>query len=236
MKKLIWGLIVLLFLLSGCTNNSESGEPTLPGADEIYPTVMVEGQLYKWRQGRAVLDKLPDSSKYEADIEHSNEKVPTENYEFVSTFDVTGEIYTIPDDNSCVYLLISTDWMQEKVVVFDKVSKTVNSILSGIIEEGIVSARFDSHIPNYIYDIEDLTIINELINTLDGANYEVCDKPKEPLSSIELIYITTNENEYCLGVINNSAFLVSVNGEENYYICSHKDSFLNKLLDLEGRK
>ena len=122
MKRIIFSLIAFIFLLTGCGSSSESGKPTLPGADEIYPTVMVNGELYEWRYGRAIQDKLPDSSNYEADIEHSNEKIPTENYEFVSTFDVTGGIYTIPDDNSCVYLLLSTDWFQEGVVAFDKVS------------------------------------------------------------------------------------------------------------------
>ena len=122
MKRIIFGLTALLFFLAGCGSSSESGGPTLPGADEIYPTVMVEGQLYEWRRGSAILDKLPDSSNYEANIEHSNEKIPTGNYEFVYTFEVTGEIYTNPDDNSCVYLLISTDWIQEGVVAFDKVS------------------------------------------------------------------------------------------------------------------
>lgn len=122
MKRMVFIITALLFLLTGCGSSSESGKPTLPGADEIYPTVMVDGEFYEWRKGRAIQDKLPDSSNYEANIEHSNENIPTEDYEFVSTFDVTGEIYTIPDDNSCVYLLISTDWMQESVVVFDKVS------------------------------------------------------------------------------------------------------------------
>lgn len=122
MKRIILGLIAFLFLLTGCKSSSESFGPMLPGADEIYPTVMVNGELYEWRKGRAIQDKLPDSSNYEADIEHSNEKVPVGNYEFISTFDVTGEIYTVPDDNSCVYLLISTDWFQEGVVAFDRVS------------------------------------------------------------------------------------------------------------------
>ena len=33
----------------------------------------------------------------------------------------------------------------------------------------------------------------------------------------------------------NSAFRVSVNGEGEYYTCSKKDDFLNKLLELQGR-
>lgn len=121
MKRILWGTIIIFLFLTGCGTDSESGNPTLPGADEIYPTVMVEGNLYEWRRGRAVLDNLPDSAEYVADIEHSSEKVPTKNYELVSTFDAEGEIYADSDDSS-VYLLISTDWIQEKVIIFDRVS------------------------------------------------------------------------------------------------------------------
>ena len=117
----------------------------------------------------------------------------------------------------------------------DNATDLANDILSNIVEEGVVSARFDSHIPTYIYDIEDLTIIEKLLDTLDGATYEVCDKPDEPLSSIELVYITTNENEYSVGVINNSAFLISLSGEGKYYNCSQKDAFQSKWWELQGQ-
>lgn len=86
-----------------------------------------------------------------------------------------------------------------------------------------------------MYDIEDLTIIDGLLATLNDATYEICDRPEEPWFSIEAIYITISKNEYYLGVIENSAFRVSVNGEDEYYTCSHKDNFLKKLLELQGR-
>ena len=117
----------------------------------------------------------------------------------------------------------------------EDITENVNTILSDIVAEGVISARFDSHIPNYIYDIEDLAIVEELLATLDGATYEVCERPKEPWGSIEAIYITTHENEYHIGVIENSAFRISANGEGEYYTCSHKDNFLNKLLELQDR-
>ncbi len=124
LKKYIVFFCILAFTISlvGCKQDSVSGGPTLPGADEIYPTVMVEEELYEWRHGKAILEKLPDNSTHYASIEHSDKEIPSENNEFVSTFDATGDIYTIPNDNSCVYLRISTDWMEESVVIFDKVS------------------------------------------------------------------------------------------------------------------
>jgi hypothetical protein len=59
---------------------------------------------------------------YYASIEHINEETPVENNQLVAAFDVTGDIYTMVDDNSCVYLVVSTEWMDEAVVVFDKAS------------------------------------------------------------------------------------------------------------------
>lgn len=141
------------------------------------------------------------------------------------------------DDNNDKYISLYYDenGYVEEIVIGNRANETANTVLADIVAEGIVSARFDSTNPNYMYDIEDLTIIDGLLATLDGATYEVCERPKEPWFSIEAIYITTNENEYYLGVIENSAFRVSVNGEGEYYTCSHKDVFLNKLLELQGR-
>lgn len=141
------------------------------------------------------------------------------------------------DDNNDKYISLYYDenGYVEEIVIGNRANQTANAIIADIVAEGIVSARFDSHIPNYIYDIEDLTIVDELLTTLDGATYGVCERPKEPWGSIEAIYITTNKNEYYLGVIENSAFRISVNGEGEYYTCSNKDNFLNKLLELQGR-
>lgn len=147
-----------------------------------------------------------------------------------------GEVWFLDDTkDKKIILYYDADGCVENVRIGSKSKEVVDAILSDIEKEGIVSARFDSHIPNYIYDVEDLTIVDELLSSLEDATYAVCDRPKEPWGSIEAIYITTNEKEYYLGVIENSAFRVSVNGEGEYYICSKKDVFLNKLLELQGR-
>lgn len=124
MKKIAMFLCVvgIFIILIGCEEGSESGGPTLPGADEIYPTIMVEGELYEWRRGRAILEELPSNLTYYASIEYISEETPIENNQLVAAFDVTGDIYTMVDDISCVYLIVSTDWMDEAVVAFDKVS------------------------------------------------------------------------------------------------------------------
>ncbi len=147
-----------------------------------------------------------------------------------------GEVWFLDDTkDKKITLYYDADGCVENVRIGSHSEEVVDAILSDIEKEGIVSARFDSHIPNYIYDIEDTTLVDELLTSLEDATYEVCDRPKEPWGSIEAIYITTNEKEYYLGVIENSAFRVSVNGEGEYYTCSNKDDFQNKLLELQGR-
>lgn len=105
-----------------------SGGPTLPGADEIYPTVMVNGSLYEWRRGRAILDEVPEGAAYYGPVDHIAGKTPEKDGEFASAFAVTGEIYYWPKkpsipEASCVYLVLSSgdDWLEETVVAFDKV-------------------------------------------------------------------------------------------------------------------
>lgn len=92
---------------------------TLIGAAEIYPTVMVNGQLYEWRKGAAIRAELPNNSAYYGEVTHVEGKTPTNDCEFVSVFSVSGQIYTISESDECVYLCLTTDWMNETVVVFD---------------------------------------------------------------------------------------------------------------------
>lgn len=99
-------------LTSGCT---------LPGASEIYPTVMVEDQLYEWRRGMAIARGLPDDSVLYGAITHVEESTPQHNCEFAATFNVTGEIYLVESTSNSVYLVMTTDWLQDAVVIFDLV-------------------------------------------------------------------------------------------------------------------
>lgn len=94
---------------------------TLMGADEIYPTVMVEGQLYEWRRGAAICSELPNNCVYYGDLNHVEGQTPTNNYEFVSVFSVSGQIYTVLESSDCVYLCLTTEWMDNTVVAFDLV-------------------------------------------------------------------------------------------------------------------
>ena len=101
--------------------NEIISEGTLPGALEIYPTVMVNNHLYEWRKGSAIVKELPDDTVLYGDITHVEGNTPQNNCEFVSTFDVTGEIYTIESNPNLVYLKITTEWLEDTIVIFDLV-------------------------------------------------------------------------------------------------------------------
>ena len=147
-----------------------------------------------------------------------------------------GEVWFLDDvKDKKITLYYDAGGCVENVRIGSRSNEVVNAILADIEKEKIVSARFDSHIPNYMYEIDDLATVEGLLASLDGATYVECDRPKEPWGSIEAVYITTNDNEYYIGVIENSAFRVSVNGEGKFYICSNKDDFLNKLFELQER-
>ena len=113
--------VIIGYKKSVVVNDSDKEyEGTLLGASEIYPTVMVEGHAYEWRRGRAIVG-FPKDCVYYGEINHISGKKPTENCEFVSVFSVSGQIYTIPENADCVYLRLTTEWMEDRTVVFDLV-------------------------------------------------------------------------------------------------------------------
>lgn len=93
----------------------------LPGADEIYPTVMVNGELYEWLLGRALIDELPVGSVYCGKIYHTSKATPENDCEFASVFSVSGRIFTDPDKD-LVYLELTTDWLENQIVIFEPIS------------------------------------------------------------------------------------------------------------------
>ena len=95
-------------------------QSTLIGAAEIYPTVMADGRLYEWHKGAAILEDLPKDCTLYRNINHIKGKTPQKNGDFVSIFQVIGQIYKSSDER-CIYLKLTTDWMQNAVVKFDLV-------------------------------------------------------------------------------------------------------------------
>jgi hypothetical protein len=103
----------------GSTQPPKSGG-TLPGDTEVYPTVMVDGKLYEWRKGRAICVTVPEDLVHCGQIIHVDKNRLKNDCEFRAIFDVSGDIYICPSDG-CVYICITTDWMEDTFVVFDPV-------------------------------------------------------------------------------------------------------------------
>ena len=99
--------------IEGCT--------VLPGSDEIYPTIMVDGTLYEWLLGKALIDELPVGSIYYGKIKHTNGMTPENDREFVSVFQASGRIFVDPNEN-LVYLELTTDWLEKQLVIFEPIS------------------------------------------------------------------------------------------------------------------
>ena len=125
MKKLMAIILAVTIAISliGCfdTDPHESSAGTLMGDTEIYPTVMVDGRLYEWRKGMALCNELPNDCLYYDEIIHVQGETPGNDCEFVSVFSVSGQIYTIVENDEFVCLRLTTDWLNEAAVIFDLV-------------------------------------------------------------------------------------------------------------------
>ena len=93
----------------------------LPGDNEIYPTIMVDGTLYEWLLGIALIDELPVGSTYYGKINHTNATTPENDCEFVSVFPASGRIFVDPNKD-LVYLELTTDWLEKQLVIFEPIS------------------------------------------------------------------------------------------------------------------
>lgn len=100
--------------------------------------------------------------------------------------------------------------------------------------ETIVSAKFDSTIPTYIYEVSDYSVVEEILSSLNGAVFQKCDGPDGVIFGIETLYIQTDQAEYVIGEVD-GIFLISINGTENYYHCSKRGEFVDTLCRVQGR-
>ena len=115
------GLLCLLVLAGVCSwRAGRRSGPTLPGADQINPTVLVGGVRYEWHRGAAVSPALPEGCVYYGALTHVTETAPARDGEFAAAFSAAGEIYTVPGDPDTVYVVLTTGWMENAAVRFDR--------------------------------------------------------------------------------------------------------------------
>ncbi len=62
---------------------------------------------------------------YYGELIHVEGEMPNNDREFVSVFSVSGQIYTMPQTDTVIYLCLTTDWMEHTVVVFDIVESEI---------------------------------------------------------------------------------------------------------------
>lgn len=136
-------LVVLLFILIvglivRSVIRSHMKDPTkeiYSELGEINPTVLVNGEYYEWRKGNAILtrqfaDEEPDWEKekgmiYYGKIKRTRSDLPKKDREFASSFKATGKIYLDPKFDDIIYLKVNTEWLEDKFVIFDKISEEV---------------------------------------------------------------------------------------------------------------
>ena len=123
-KRMAFILAVIIAIsLIGCgdTVSHADSADNLMGDSEIYPTVMVDGRLYEWRRYMALCNGLPNDCIYYGEIIHVEGETPGNDCEFVSAFPVSGQIYTILENDEFLCLSLTTNWLKEAVVAFDLV-------------------------------------------------------------------------------------------------------------------
>lgn len=123
--------------------NKESEMACSPWEENIIcPAVSVNGICYKLELDRfdvvlMTLDKnstqfrastpddknyvlLLETLSYYGQLKRSWRKIPLSDKEFVSAFVAHGLIYTDPNDEEHVYLVLTTDWLDDAIVAFKK--------------------------------------------------------------------------------------------------------------------
>jgi hypothetical protein len=114
-------VILAVALWNKPKEQTDNGAGTLLGAEEIYPAVMVGDYIYEWRRGAAICNDLPEDCAYYGELIHVEGQKPNNNCEFVSTFSASGQIYTELKSDTVVYICLTTDWLDNTIVAFDRV-------------------------------------------------------------------------------------------------------------------
>ena len=124
----VLAISISVFAVIGATKTTvNKNNGTLYGADQIYPTVLVNGEYYCWKKGVAIVasdvaetDTLLSKLDYYGEIINTQNKIPESDRELVSLFKAEGKIYTNSHNADIVYILLTTDWMSNTMVIFER--------------------------------------------------------------------------------------------------------------------
>ena len=89
----------------------------------IYPSVMFNGCIYEWETisgGASYVPEgiLPEGYKSAGEIHHIQGDKLNDNYQFISGFDASGELYINASDPKHVCIRITTPWLNKSYVIF----------------------------------------------------------------------------------------------------------------------
>lgn len=97
------------------SKNIITGEPTLYGANEINPSTMYKERTYSWsKMGEA----LPDGYHYVGDLKYESSGELKSEFDFIAKFEAEGQVYFNQDNPDCLYVKITTDWIDNSYVIF----------------------------------------------------------------------------------------------------------------------
>ncbi len=130
-----WGAVaacLCLALLAGvlawrsarADNTPATGGSTMPGG--ISPVLMVDGTLYEW----ARMAVLPGGYQPYGDISGVTQETPTEDLQLKAGFEASGTVFVSEDHPAVVYVLMTTDWIENRYVRFTSDALGNNELLS----------------------------------------------------------------------------------------------------------
>lgn len=121
--------------------------------------------------------------------------------------------------------------------LYNNILSASNVGIDTLMDQEIVSAKFESLIPTpkFNYDCMDMEEISSLLNTVMDAEFQIADAPTEPIFMMEVVLGETKNGSFAFGV-EGDTFVVCIDGDCKYYSCSKRNDYINKLLEIQGRK
>lgn len=118
-------VVIVVPRIHGNINSNEESGCTLPGAGKIYPAVMLNESIYNWDHMAGPITKLPEGQlpkgyEYVGDIEYTNTGKLNKDFQFIATFNATGQLYYNIHDSNNLCICITTYWLDNAYVIFSK--------------------------------------------------------------------------------------------------------------------
>lgn len=103
-----------------------------------------------------------------------------------------------------------------------------------VMKEEILSANYKSNNPNHTRDCDDFSEVIFLLESLENATFVLTKEPEGAMWMIEMVHVQTECGKYTVGVMD-GVFVVSVDGDYNYYECSEQTAFLRRLSEIQRK-